>query len=189
MNRWSRFRVSWRVLPWLAAVVAAFTPCFGPVALADEMLGDLNVRLRAVETQVAVGGTSGVARIEAVVETFSPVEAIEIRCFLSDGRPWTPATQEFDPGALTWRRDPAAAPLSLGGPFSLGRRDRASAEIEVPLAQRGLYEIVVRARGTTANGPVQTEAMVRVPVGVSVRPVEVDGVAEFRAVAPREVQP
>jgi hypothetical protein len=171
-------------------LLAAVVPCLPSSASAGEVLGDLDLRLSVVEIRSDHGQDSGIAVIDATLGTFSPVQDVRIELFRSDGTRLAPATLPVDPGPLTWMRAGETSPVTLGNVLTLGARDRVIARFEVPLERPGIYELVLKAAGTSASGPVRTEAMARLPLGVDlVRPVEFEGAVEFRAVPSGEVQP
>lgn len=175
-------------LSWAAVILAAVVSSLP--ASASEALGDLDLRLSVVEIRTDYGQDSGIAVIDATLGAFAPARDIRIELFRSDGTGLAPATLPFDPGPLTWFRAGETSPVTLGNVLTLGARDRVAARFEVSLERPGIYELVLKAVGTSAAGPVRTEAMAVLPLGVDlVRPVEFEGAVEFRAVPSGEVQP
>jgi hypothetical protein len=169
------------------AAVAVFLPSS---ASAGEVLGDLDLRLNVVEIRTDHAQASGFAVIDATLEAFAPARDVRIEMFRSDGTPAAPAVLPLDPGALSWTRVGQASPVALGSVLTLEARDRVFTRFEVSLETAGVYEIVLKAAGTSASGPVRTEAMALLPVGVDlVRPIEFEGAVEFQAVPSRGVQP
>lgn len=170
----------------MLAVTLALLSCLSLPAGAKEAAGDLNIRLRLLEVIPDEGTGSGTARVEATLESFPAIQALTFTYLKSDGTPWTPATLPVDPGDLEWIRGTGENPEDiLTGQFSLLSRDTVKTIIEVTLEDIGIYEIVVRVSGTGPSGPESTEAMVLAPLGVNLRPPEVEGVVEYRA----EVRP
>jgi len=177
-------------LSWIAVLLAAVAPCLPSSASAGEVLGDLDLRLSVVEIRSDYGRHSGIAVIDATLGAFAPARDIRIELFRSDGTALAPATLPVDPGPLTWMRAGETSPVTLGNVLTLRARDQVVARFEVPLERPGIYEFVLKAAGTSASGPVRTEAMATVPLGVDlVRPVEFQGAVEFRAVPSGGVQP
>jgi hypothetical protein len=171
-------------------LLAVVTPCLPSSASAGEVLGDLDLRLSVVEIRSDHGQGSGTAVLDATLETFAPARDVRIEFFRSDGTRLGPATLPLEPGPLSWMRVGETSPVSLGNVLTLRARDRVVARFEVPFETPGIYELVLKAAGTSGSGPVRTEAMALLPVGVDLtRPVEFEGAVEFRAVPSREVQP
>jgi len=171
-------------------LLAALAPCLPSSASAGEVLGDLDLRLSVVEIRSDYGQDSGVAVIDATLGAFAPARDVRVELFRSDGTGLAPATLPVDPGPLTWMRAGETSPVTLGNVLTLRARDQVVARFEVPLERPGVYEFVLKAAGTSASGPVRTEAMAVLPLGVDlVRPVEFEGAVEFRAVPSGEVQP
>lgn len=179
-----------RRLSWIAVFLAAVVPALPSPASAGEVLGDLDLRLDVVEIRTDYGQDSGLVVIDATLETFGPARDVRVELFRSDGTPASPAVLPIDPGVLSWRRQGDASPVTLGNVLTLPARDRVVTRFEVPFETSGVYELVLKAAGSSTSGPVRTEAMVLLPVGMDlVRPVELEGAVEFRAVPSREVQP
>lgn len=180
---------------WLVSRVAPLVMlvCAAAPTWAGEALGDLGLRLRLIETtQVATTeGTATVATVGATLETRLALENVQFELVRSDGRPWARPLVQVDPRSIGWRKQ---KPQGGGDPFEAGDALAAGgaivAQFGVSLPSEGLYTVVIRVSGETAQGPVQTETMVLVPAGIDVPSgVEIDGAVEFQAVASSEVQP
>ena len=137
-------------------------------ARAIEPKGDLNVELRLVElvpAQAAGSAPRAIARIEAVVDAFAATHDLDLTVERPDGAPWT---IQGRPVTLrpSWT-SPAGEPVSPGAlGVAVPPRGTLRALIEVPLEGAKVHEIIVRARGVAAAGPVQTESMVKAALGV-----------------------
>jgi len=167
--------------------------CAAATAWAGEALGDLGLRLRLIETtQVATTeGAATLATVGATLESRLALQNVQFQLVRSDGRPWTAPSVPIDPRAIGWHKQ---KPQGGGEVFEAGDAlaagDAVVAEFGVSLPSEGLYTVVVRVSGESAQGPVQSEAMVLVPAGIELPTgVEIDGAIEFQAVASVEVQP
>jgi hypothetical protein len=165
-------------------MVAAVCVCLSTPSFAREAIGALGLQVRP--GSVTPSGRSAGAGIEVLLEAATPIEHVRLSFLRSDGTPLTAATRPIDPGPLSWRR-PGGSDPEEAGDLSLAAGTVLRASVQVPLPHKGSYEIVVRATGESATGPVTTEGMVRIDFGVSSTTyVEHDGVAEFTA---QEVRP
>lgn len=164
----------------LLGVVSALTiPCPTP-AVGSEPLGDLELRLTLVEltTTTAADGSDagGLARIEVTLEAALPARGIRLRVLRPDGTGWIVDGKPYDPGQPVWTRVGGDEPPDTvdGGP-SVGPREAIRTVIEVPVSGAAVHEVVVEILGQGARGPLRTENVVRVALGVPETDVEDDG--------------
>lgn len=166
MTHLTRLRGSACALVAAAAMVASSLPG----ARASEPKGDLNLELRVVEIVPAQGASgsapTAIARIEAVVDAFAATHDLELTIERPDGAPWTTKGRPVPLRQPSWT-SPAGEPVSPGAlGVAVPARGTLRALIEVPLEGAAVHEIIVRARGVAARGPVQTESMVKAALGV-----------------------
>ena len=171
--------------PLRLLVVAASLVCLTIPSFSREPIGALGLQVKPVDVTPSGRGAGG-TRIEVLLQAAVPLQHVRVSFLQSDGTPLTAATRPIDPGPLSWRR-PGASDPEEPGDLSLSAGTILGTTLQVPLPHKGSYEIVVRATGESAMGPVTTEGMVRIDFGVSSTTyVENDGGAEFTA---REVRP
>jgi hypothetical protein len=117
--------------------------------------------------------------VELVLQALVPVHDVRLTFLASDGTPWKAATLPLDPGRLRWSR-PGSSDPEEPGDVSLPAGGVLRTTFRMPFLKKGLYEIVVKAEGTGDAGPIATEGMLRIAVGMPFPAAqEREGVAEF----------
>jgi hypothetical protein len=138
---------------------------------ANESRANLNLELRLIEAAPAAStarsAPTGVARLEVTVDAFQDVHGLRLIVESPDG-----SLPEPGPWLSTDGR--TLQPTSEG--VDVPARGTIRTTLDVPLQGLSVHEIVVRAVGRNAQGPISTEAVVRAPLGsVPSEPVD-DGV-------------
>lgn len=139
-----------------------------PVEACREPAGplDLEARLLEVVPRPSSPEMTAVARVELVLRAAVPARDIVLDL-----------------------EKPAGGPGPLHTVPSLARGEAARTILEIPVRGKALHEIVIRAMAAGATGPIATEVLVRVPLGVPVpEPVDDGTVAEFPAVGSEEAR-
>lgn len=178
----------WRAV--LLAVACLGVASWASAAWASEALGDLDLYARVLQIVPARGAaaaTSGVAKVELLLQAAYDTSGIDLRVTSPDGRTWRVKSGPFSLGRIPWTRPDGGEPYESGdGSTTIASRGTLRAVIDVPLEGAAIHEMVFQVSGVGPSGPIRTTAVVRAPLGVPNRlPVDDGEIASF----PMEVRP